>query len=505
MKVKPANYSMRIQILILINLFGLALSVCSQVPGDLDSLFGVNGKIALSLGTGSDYGWNICIQDDGKILVGGSSQGDFALIRLENNGSMDLSFGQDGIVKTEVGTAATMTSLIIQPDEKIIGVGYAKINGSHHGFVLVRYNSNGSLDGSFGINGIVKSIIGNTEAIGRSAAIQADGKILVTGEAGGWPSDFETIRYNPDGTPDNSFGIGGVVITDLGNGLDLPKDIAIQNDNKIIVVGHVEPDMGIVRYNPNGTLDSLFGTGGKVITELGLTSEHSAVLVSEDNKIITVGHYSNGGSYRLAITCYNPDGTLDSLFGDGGITIVHSGYSDYASEVLLQQNDHMVVSGTSYVGAFSYFELVCFNEFGIVDSTFGDDGIVHTTFNQYDRCNGMAVQEDGKIVAAGYTYNGEYMFAVSRYIGDLSIFTNDFEVKSINIYPNPVDGTINIEVPELMINTHITIFNGNGQILMERSIHDLKTQMDLSTLKNGIYFIKLNNDKYIGFQKIIKM
>lgn len=435
---------MRIQILLLINLLGLSLSVYSQVPGDLDSLFGINGKITLSLGTGSDYGRNICNQDDGKLLVGGSSQGDFALIRLENNGSMDLSFGQDGIVKTEVGTAATMTSLIIQPDEKIIGVGFAKINGSYNGFVLVRYNSNGSLDGTFGINGIVKSIFGNTEALGRSVAIQVDGKILVTGEVGGWPSDFATIRYNPDGTLDNSFGNGGIVITDLGNGLDLPKDIVIQNDNKIIVVGHVEPDMGIVRYNPNGTLDSLFGIEGKVITELGLSSEHSAVVIREDNKIVTVGHYSNGGSYRIAITCYNPDGTLDSLFGDGGITIVHSGYSDYASEVLLQQNDHIVVSGTSYLGALSYFELIKFNEFGIVDSTFGNDGIVRTTFNQYDRCNGIALQEDGKIVAAGYTYNGEYVFAVARYIGDITIFTNDYEVKSINVYPNPVNDIINI-------------------------------------------------------------
>ena len=166
---------------------------------------------------------------------------------------------------------------------------------------------------------------------------------------------------------------------------------------------------------------------------------------------------------------------------------------------------HVVVSGTSYIGAFYYFELIKFNEFGMVDSTFGHNGIVRTTFNQYDRCNGIALQDDGKIVAAGYTNSGEIDFAVARYYDDISLSAENHNISSYNLYPNPVRGIINIEGVELNKNTRLTLFNSIGQILFVKQLNDSKTSLDVSNLPKGIYFIQLQNDKYIEFEKVIKL
>lgn len=124
----------------------------------------------------------------------------------------------------------------ILQSEKIVGGGSAVFNG-YSCFVVARYNSDGSADNSFGNEGIVTTSFGNVNTYGRSLAIQEDGKIVVTGEKGGWPSDYATARYNTDGTLDTTFGNGGIVISDLGSQLEQPRDILIQDDGKMIVAG----------------------------------------------------------------------------------------------------------------------------------------------------------------------------------------------------------------------------------------------------------------------------
>ena len=493
-------------VIFLILLSGLSFIGLSQNAGDLDSTFGINGKLTTTLGTGDDFGWAVAVQNDGKIIVGGFSQADFALVRYKQDGSLDYSFGNAGKVITNIGPGSVILSLKIQTDGKIVGAGWTMPTSNQYAFALARYNPDGSLDISFGDSGKVITSFGMGLNYGRALAIQPDGKLLVTGEYGGWPCDYSIARYNTNGSLDNSFGNGGIVITNMGPGLNLPKAITVQNDNKIIVVGHAEPNMGIVRYNMDGTLDSTFGTGGKVFTSLGTDSYQTAVIMQPDNKILVAGNYSNGGAYHNAVFRYITDGDLDNSFGTSGITTAPTVYSDYPSSMILQENGDIVIAGTSYLFAYLYFELMKFDGNGIIVNSFGQQGMVQTEFNHYDRCNGLALQNDGKLVAAGYTdYNyGDQMFAVARYIGDIPLSLDRRKNNTIVLYPNPADDKINLEISALAGIADLSIFNPLGQMLIEYQIKDKKTQIDISSLHSGVYFISFINGKKIEFEKIIK-
>jgi len=209
---------------------------------------------------GSDYGFSVALQPDGKIVVAGYAGGDFALARYNSDGALDTSFGSGGKVTTDFGGSYHPDgfSVALQPDGKIVVAGYA--GGD---FALARYNSDGALDTSFGSGGKVTTDFGGSDA-GYSVALQPDGKIVVAGYAG---LDFALARYNSDGALDTSFGTGGKVTTDFSGGRDVGYSVALQPDGKIVVAGYAGVDFALARYNSDGALDTSFGSGGKVTTD----------------------------------------------------------------------------------------------------------------------------------------------------------------------------------------------------------------------------------------------
>jgi uncharacterized delta-60 repeat protein len=232
------------------NLFGiLFMSILVLVlsynsfaqDGSLDLSFGNGGKVITPIGLGQDIGYSVAIQADGKIVMAGSSyivNDDFALSRYNSNGSLDLSFGTSGIVTTSIGSAGDVAhSVAIQTDGKIVVAGYSYIN-NHRDFALTRYNTNGSLDTSFDTDGKVTTPIGSSTDEGYAVAIQADGKIVVAGTTfNGSIFDFALIRYNSNGSLDLSFDIDGIVTTHIGSGTSFGYAVAMQADGKIVVAG----------------------------------------------------------------------------------------------------------------------------------------------------------------------------------------------------------------------------------------------------------------------------
>src|SRR5206468_3408648 len=215
-------------------------------------------------------------------------------------------------------------AVALQADGKIVAAGsYVDIFGTAgHGFALARYNTNGTLDPSFGVGGVV---LGLNLGAALALAIQGDGKIVVTGSSGAdvfSNADVALARYNPDGTPDIDFGCGtpgtcsGIVLTDFGPGRDEGRSLAIQADGKIVLTGG-DPSgdyFGLARYNPNGSPDASFGTGGLMTTPLGGfgLSEIEAVALAlnpSDGKIVLA---ARSGAFVLAR--YNTDGSLDTSF-----------------------------------------------------------------------------------------------------------------------------------------------------------------------------------------------
>lgn len=344
--------------------------------GSLDASFGADGKVITIFGDSRDFASAIAIQADGKIVAAGTKQAvnensragkgtDFALARYNPDGSLDVTFGNNGKITTDISSSLDYAAdLAIQSDGKLIVAGTFFIKDSmdktkSYDFALVRYNTDGGLDASFGDAGKVAIPITKGKGIASTIAIQADGKIIVGGQTplidANW--DFALARYNANGSLDTTFGHAGIVTTDF-NGhhdyIDSINTVAIQEDGKILAVGQsynpsTKKDFAIARYNANGSLDTTFGTNGKVTTDIaGDDDKASGLTIQKDKKIIVVGSTLHDSSYNFGIVRYNPDGSLDKTFGKGGkVTINFNLRSEGAATVIPQPDNKILVLGYS--------------------------------------------------------------------------------------------------------------------------------------------------------------
>ena len=406
--------------------------------GDLDNTFGTNGIVTTQIRTSNDAARSMAIQNDGKIVVSGySSNGtnnDFAIIRYNLNGALDNTFGINGISITQMGPSQDEArSAAIQSDGKIIAAGY-----SNFYFALARYKPNGDLDDTFGTNGIVTTPVGESADIAGSVAIQTDGKIIAAGSSYNSVTDYDfaVVRYKSNGFLDNTFGTNGIVTTAVVNSEDYAASITLQNDNKIVAAGSSfngnDHDFALVRYNINGTLDNTFGPNGIVITDIKNSDDlATSIAIQNDNKIVAAGYSFNGNDYDFAVVRYNPNGTLDSTFGTKGIvTTSISNADDYASSLAIQIDNKIIVAGSSFNE--KDFAMIRYNPNGTLDNTFGKNGIVNIqSDSSYNVISSVAIQSDGKIVAAGSSGNNS---TILRYNSDGTL-DNNFGVNGIEITP----------------------------------------------------------------------
>ena len=302
--------------------------------GALDSTFDGDGIVETPIGGSSDVAFAVKIQPDGKILVSGRSDSDpvfvnsFAIVRYNTNGSLDTTFDTDGIVIVLGPGNAITDSMALQSDGKIV-IAHNYYTGSAYALTVLRYESDGSPDTSFDNDGRVLTTVG-TNVEQAYVAIQKDGKIVVacssyTSNAAGY--DFWVVRYNTDGSTDDTFGNSGLVVTPIGAGaaFDMPRSIAIQANGKIVVGGKSPNgsnlDFVAVRYNRNGSLDMKWGTGGVVRTDLGGSSEAmNAVAIQTNGRIIGGGESDVGspGTRKFALARYSGDTGETSDFDRDG-------------------------------------------------------------------------------------------------------------------------------------------------------------------------------------------
>jgi uncharacterized delta-60 repeat protein len=400
-------------------------------PGDLDPTFGSGGKVTTDLGSPSDQARRLAIQSDGKIVVVGSDGGaHFALVRYNADGSLDTKFGTGGKVLTDFGGGMdNATGVVLQPNGEILVGGDAVTNGTWN-FALARYNPNGTLDTTFGSSGMVTTDFAGAADFANGLALQADGKILLAGSAQvGSYSDFALARYNPDGTLDSTFGSGGLVTTYFGSpagGIDAAEAVLVQADGKVIAVGRTfiassnSWVFALARYTTAGALDTTFGSGGLVKTTGSNAAQPFDAALQADGKIVAAG-WGYGTFEDFALVRYNSDGTLDTGFGAGGTVLTDmKGQDDLAHGVAIQANGKIVAVGTVNDGLNMEFGVVRYNADGTLDPTFGAGGKVFTSFTNTDEAYGVGLQQDGKIVVAGYagSQSQNSNFAVARYLGD---------------------------------------------------------------------------------------
>lgn len=399
--------------------------------GSLDTTFDTDGKVTTSIGSGDDWGYSLAIQSDSKIIVAGNSYGasevDFALVRYNSNGSLDTTFDTDGRVTTKIGDNwSGIFSVLIQTDGKIVAVGSSSDEEDiDYSMSAARYNSNGSLDTTFSGDGKVTTAFSFWNGA-HAAALQPGGKIILAGYAQSGPErSIGVLRLDTTGSVDNSFAENGLAITTLDSNKNLANAFALQPDGKIVAAGYVsdgtDADFALARYHSNGSLDRSFNLDGRVVTVFGGASDRAnAVAIQPDGKIVAAGVSDDD----FALARYNSNGSLDSTFSDDGkVTTAISTSQVYG--VAIQADGKIVAVGSTESFGNEDFALVRYNSDGSQDTTFSGDGLQTTNISAYDRAHSVAIQPDGKIILAGTAApGGNSDFAVVRYLTNGSLDTS---------------------------------------------------------------------------------
>ncbi len=397
--------------------------------GALDDTFDGDGVVTTSIGNSDDLGRVIAIQADGKIVVGGESHNgdnnDFSVVRYNTDGSIDTSFGVDGkAILDFAGSRDTVNAVAIQSDGKILLAGLTQV-GSYYNFAIARLDDTGILDSTFGVNGKQITAVSTLDDYASALVIQSDGRILAGGFAhSGVDLDYALVRYTADGTLEQ------IVTTNIGSGNDEASDIAIFG-SKVVLFGSSQvgstKDFSAVRYNIDTlSVDYSFGTTGKITTPVGGgTSQDFArsMAIAPDGKIVLAGYSQIGSRSYFALARYSSTGVLDSSFdADGRVTTEISDFDDIINDIAIQPDGKIVAVGYSRpanTGRYS-MQLVRYNVNGSLDSSFDGDGKRSLSLGtNHSVATSVAIQPDGRILAAGYSHNGSnYDFTTLRVVGN---------------------------------------------------------------------------------------
>lgn len=411
--------------ILLIVLFTSGVQAAS---GDLDTTFSGDGKV--TNGNFREFTDIVTQPSDGKIVVVGEAFGtansfDFGVVRYNTDGTLDTSFGSNGVATTSINLIDVPFALAIQSDGKIVAAGYTQLANSTLDIAVIRYNSNGTLDTSFDSDGIVTFGNGSVNEWAFDVAIQSDGKIVVAGFTNSSGDIFSIVRFNANGSVDNSFDGDGVAATAIGTGTSQARSLALQSDGKIVAAGRgresgTNDDFIVVRYNTNGSLDTSFDSDGISSAPIipNQTDRSQSLAIQTDGKIVVGGYTLSNSSGDFAVARFNSNGSLDTSFDSDGIVTTDISGDDRANSVQIQVDGKIIAAGFASTTSGNDFAIVRYNANGTLDNSWGSNGIALVdfassfwdTFNFFggsaDRANAVALQTDGKVVAAGQASGG---------------------------------------------------------------------------------------------------
>jgi len=494
--------------------------------GSLDPSFGTGGIVKTNINNGNDYGYGITQQTDGKILVAGiarigTANNNFGVMRYELNGVLDTTFGGDGIVTTDIipGADDAALSIRLQSDGKIVVGGRSAVSGGTYNFAVTRYLTDGTIDSTFNTDGIVTTDIAGFNDYGSSLNIQADGRIVLAGYSyNGTVTSMAVVRYTTNGYLDTSFDTDGIVTTQVGNLYLDGQAAAIQNDGKIVVTGTTNytgtgKDVVVIRYNADGSLDTSFDTDGIVISDIGYDDFSNSIAIQNDGKIViggsTLDTSTTSYNRNFLVVRYNIDGSLDNSFGgDGSIsTEIVNHVTDRIFGLTLQNDGKIVAVGHNTNGVNFSIALARYNTDGSLDNGFGNNGVLTTdiaTEEEYGQS--VCIQSDGNILITGSVKSGgSFDIFVARYNGNAPLKIEEYSRSMMYVYPNPFSFKSNIQTDFMLQNATMYVYNVYGEKVKEiRNLSGQSISFDREKLPAGLYIFTLSeNNKVVVKGKML--
>jgi uncharacterized delta-60 repeat protein len=396
-------------------------------PGGLDKSFGHHGKVRVNFGGSDGFDADVAVAPNRDVVLAGETsnvpdpvgggQG-YAIAVLKPNGSPDPGFSGNGRQVVQVGPEAQPFAVAVQPNGKILVAG---AGGEDRQFTVIRLNEDGHLDDSFGTGGTAGFDVGTGRSYAFDLAVQKDGKIVMAGKARGTESgfdhtDFGVARLNSDGTPDDTFGQDGQELVSFG-GVDYANAVAIDSHGRIDLAGQggkKGSQMIATRLLSGGSVDKRFGSKGLVTVPFSTdtTSGASALALQKNGDLVLEGYAGGTGDNpnQVGVARLTSNGAIDRSFSDDGRQKVNFGGGGEGDGVVIQQDGRIVVGGDNEKD----LGVAQLKADGSLDHSFGQKGKRTIDFGGEESYGRLALTASGKILVAGDTTKGEHDFVVAE-------------------------------------------------------------------------------------------
>ncbi|MEO0468014.1 MAG: T9SS type A sorting domain-containing protein [Bacteroidota bacterium] len=488
-------------------LLTIPFTLFAQLPLRLDTSFAQQGVARHSVDPQNEdmisISQAIGVQSDGKIILGGYSDiagGEgwyFTLMRLFADGSVDESFGINGVSRIRIRNITQGHSLVIQPDDKIIlaGTSWGPENGGNSArFALARFTKDGSPDRGFGQNGQVWLSAGSDFDVGNEVLMQLDGRILLIGQSdtGREDSGWGILRLLPDGSFDPTFGTQGKLVLNMGFRHNSGADNAlVLPDGQILVSGSSENGARIIRLNPDGTQDLNWGENG--------FADFPDMLIAMDLAVDSLGRVLCALAYPsqdLAATArLLPDGQTDTGFGQGGVHVFQAFAGRFPAYHQIEVLPTGEIIGFGSIAMrwpngndHNTLSLLQYDATGKPETDFGQDGLLQMPICPYDLLDVAAIiMPDQTILLTGACFaENSQEFALVRLTWQAPGYQ---AVDDLRVYPNPSTGQVLVDVPAELAGEILQIVDLRGRVIAQQIAEAGQNRLSLQSA--GMYVVRL--------------
>jgi uncharacterized delta-60 repeat protein len=507
------------QLILYFLIFLLTLFHVQGQPGVLDFSFGGSGYVTTDLNGLEETVNFVKVQDDGKIVISGENEnndvGDFYMARYLPDGNLDPGFGMGGFIIhdfSEVGDDDKARDFQILPGGKYMVAGRAINAFGRYELILVRLLMDGSLDNTFGDNGVVRHALPDTDLYMSNLHRLDNENYVLTGRIDDFGfADLALLRAFPNGSIDNSFGTDGYVFYDAYGSFDISRRSIILENGNIVTAGWAfDPGIGtnrpiMVMFNPNGTINSGFGINGLFSGPADTDDDqYRDLALYQNNHIITVGFITESGEREILVTKIDLNGIIDPGFGTGGHLILdYNGLSTEAESVQIQ-TDGKILAGVTITDPVEGENITALRmlQDGTPDPSYASDGwSIHHISND-DDVSEIVLQEDEKVILAGRTNDGtpDKDILLLRLHGDLTSFIQDTRShETLQIFPNPATDLVTLH-GNLPRGESIKIYDQRGKLVLEENSTYPTIVLDIQNLPSGLYFVSVGS----GVGKFLK-